>query len=283
MTHIPYFKQQSENLFKDYETKMPYIDDVDGNTYYRYEPKYFDVDSVFCDFNCDEKNFSLIEAQDIIAYMSGFDKWADLAKASEEELGFARLLFDNQDKISRDDWDMYIANVERDNNTTFDPESRAEILKHVFLKPSNNTEHRDNNLAHYDGDYVEYFKRQAKKFLKDYNVKAPYIDDILVEYRYDENGLSLMKAQHIIARMIGFAKWTDLRKASEAELELAKLLFDNRDVIPIQHWKRYISAMEHDHGLVLNAQSRLEIFKHDYEAAVGGGSFENSSNYRLNT
>jgi len=53
-----------------------------------------------------------------------------------------------------------------------------------------------------------------------------------------------MKAQHIIALMSGFDKWADLVKASEAELDLAKLLFDNQDKISIEHWRKYISAIE---------------------------------------
>ena len=133
MTHITYFKRQAKNLFKDYQTKTPYIDDVDGNSYYKYDPKYFDVDSIFLDFDCDEDNFSLMKAQHIIACMIGFYKWADLLKASGAELELAKLLFDNQDKIHIEDWEMYIAGAERDNKTTFDSESRLEIFKNVFL------------------------------------------------------------------------------------------------------------------------------------------------------
>lgn len=74
-----------------------------------------------------------MNAQHIIACMLGFDNWTDLLKASEEELELARLLFDNQDKIHTEDWRMYIAGAERYNKTTFDPASRLEIFKHVFL------------------------------------------------------------------------------------------------------------------------------------------------------
>jgi hypothetical protein len=74
-----------------------------------------------------------MNAQHLIACMIGFYKWADLLKASEEELELARLLFDNQDKIHIEDWRMYIAGAEDDNNTSFDSASRLEIFKHVFL------------------------------------------------------------------------------------------------------------------------------------------------------
>ena len=51
MTHIEYFKLQAKNLFRDYKTQTSYIDYVDGNSYYKYDPKYFDVDSIFLDYH----------------------------------------------------------------------------------------------------------------------------------------------------------------------------------------------------------------------------------------
>ena len=44
---VNYFKLQAKNLYRDYQTKQPYIDDVDGQTYYQYSPKYFDIDQLF--------------------------------------------------------------------------------------------------------------------------------------------------------------------------------------------------------------------------------------------
>jgi hypothetical protein len=133
MAHIEYFKLQAKNLFKDYKTQTTYIDDVDGNSYYKYDPKYFDIDGIFLDYDRDEENFSLMKAQHLIALMIGFGKWADLLNASDAELELAKLLFDNQDKINIEDWEMYIADAERDNKITFDPESRLEIFKQVFV------------------------------------------------------------------------------------------------------------------------------------------------------
>jgi hypothetical protein len=133
MTPIDYFKLQAKNLFRDYKTKAPYIDEADGNSYYKYDPKYFDVDAILIDYGWDEEGFSLMNAQHIIALMVGFRKWTDLSKASEVELELAKLLFDNQDKIHVEDWKMYIAGVERDHKTTYEPESRLEIFKQVVV------------------------------------------------------------------------------------------------------------------------------------------------------
>lgn len=131
MTHTEFFKLQAKTLFRDYQTKKKSPDAAIGD--YEYNPKYFDIGGVILYFDLDEDDFSLMKAQHIIANMVGFSKWAELAKASEPELELAKLLFDNQDSVSPDDWQMYIFGTERDNNTTFDPETRLEIFKLVFL------------------------------------------------------------------------------------------------------------------------------------------------------
>lgn len=116
---------------------------------------------------------------------------------------------------------------------------------------------------------IPYFKRQSKKIIKDYKNKKPSFNDMLAEYHCSENSFCLMKAQHIVACMAGFGKWGDLLKASAPELELAKLLFDNRDKIPVQHWKKYISDIEHSFGINFDDEARLSAFKQDYEVAFG--------------
>lgn len=134
MKHIDFFKLQAKNLFRDFKTQAQYLDKESYNGYsYRYSPKYFDVDSLFLDYDVDEENFTLMKAQHLIARLVGFYKWNDLVNASEHELELAKLLFDNQDKVSYDDWDIYITGNERDNETTFDSEFRVEIFKQVFV------------------------------------------------------------------------------------------------------------------------------------------------------
>jgi len=124
MTHIEYFKRQAKKLFRDYQTKKPYFDEVIDDYMYEYSPKYFDID---------EDDFCLMKAQHIIAIIAGFKEWTNLIKASEIELQLARLLFDNQDKVCVDDWLMYITGVERDNITIFSSEEKIEISNMVFI------------------------------------------------------------------------------------------------------------------------------------------------------
>ncbi len=166
MTYIEYFKLLAKNLSKDYKTKTPYIDDVDGNTYFNYNPKYFDIDRILVEYDWDETKFSLMNAQNIIAQIVGFKKWTDLLKASEVELELAKLLFDNQDKIWLEYWEMYIAGVERDNKITFNHESRLEIFKQVFLNIDNlnpGIENIDNPF----GDYRLNFRRNGESAEKE--------------------------------------------------------------------------------------------------------------------
>ena len=133
MKPIPFFKLQAKNLYRDYKTKKPYIDTVDGETYFDYSPTYFDVDRILLEYDWNEEKFSLMNAQHTIALMVGFRKWSDMLKASDEELELAKLLFDNQDKIGIEDWQMYVAGVENDNNTELSSQSMLEIFKLVFV------------------------------------------------------------------------------------------------------------------------------------------------------
>ena len=93
-----------------------------------------------------------MKIQHLFAYMLGFGKWADLVNARQAELELAKLLFDNQHKIHREDWEMYIARVERDNQTICDAENRVEIFKHVFANVEGHhspfSDYRLNKLAH---------------------------------------------------------------------------------------------------------------------------------------
>jgi len=136
-------------------------------------------------------------------------------------------------------------------------------------------------------DTIDFFKQQAKNFLKDFKTKSynqdeeiyvyspryfADIDDIVLNFDIDEEteNFSLMKAQHIIARLAGFDKWTEMIKASPARLELGKLLLTNR--IPYQE---EIGIFSSDESLIVtdwkdfekkylsgcSDENKLEVFK----------------------
>ena len=78
-------------------------------------------------------------------------------------------------------------------------------------------------------------------------------------------------AQHVIARLAGFHKWTELIKASEPALELGKLLLKNRQIYQekqgyftdlvesmiVADWKEYEQQYLKD----LDDEAKLEVFK----------------------
>lgn len=126
-------------------------------------------------------------------------------------------------------------------------------------------------------EYIEYFKLQAKNFYRDFCTKKfnedegfyeyfprffEDIDEIIISFNIDEEKFSLMKAQHLIACLAGFSKWSDILHASEARLELGKLLIENRNNYVecgsvLENWKMYEDAN-------LNGwddESKLDIFK----------------------
>ncbi len=133
--NIDYLKSQAQKLFKDYKTQGWYQDVPDGSIYFMYSPVYFDIERIFFDYKLDnehQKNFTLMKAQHLISQILGFKKWTDLINASTAEIELARLLWDNQHKIHLENWKMYVAQIEAENNTTLDAESRLAIFKRVF-------------------------------------------------------------------------------------------------------------------------------------------------------
>ncbi|NNV57401.1 hypothetical protein [Limnovirga soli] len=132
MNTIDYFKLQAKNLHRDFKTKTPVFDAVIKDYLYAYKSKYFDIEMIVSDFNIDEENFSLMNAQHIIAKIANFDSWAALLKASSLEL--AKLLYDYQDRIDLIGWQFYIADAQAMNETKLDAEIQIDIFKQVVVE-----------------------------------------------------------------------------------------------------------------------------------------------------
>ncbi|MFC4213353.1 hypothetical protein ACFOWA_19330 [Pedobacter lithocola] len=132
MKTVEYFKLQAKNLHKDFKSKKPYFDPTYGRELYEYAPKFFDVDALVLDFDIDEDNFTHMNAQHYIAQLAGFRKWTDMVKASSSALELSKLLFDNMNKISVIDWDIYLSVEERAKGFQFDDEFKLDIFKAVF-------------------------------------------------------------------------------------------------------------------------------------------------------
>lgn len=87
---------------------------------------------------------------------------------------------------------------------------------------------------------VSYFKLQAKNLFHD--IKLDFMQDdesyvcaprffdvnaIINDFDVDIDGLSLMRAQHIIAKMVGMNSWNDLISAPDDVLEQKKIVLDS--------------------------------------------------------
>ena len=141
MDKIDFFKLQSKNLLKDYNSRV--YNEVEG--YYTYSPRFFnDIESIVDIFNIDKKrDFSLMNAQHVIAKLSGFNKWTDLLKASEEALAIGKLLLTSREEYQKSqglltkvgnslivhNWKIY----EKELLSGFDDLAKLIILKEEFL------------------------------------------------------------------------------------------------------------------------------------------------------
>lgn len=126
---------------------------------------------------------------------------------------------------------------------------------------------------------IHFFKLQAKKLHKDFKTQTPLVDkttggfqygyspkyfqiyDIISDFDIDEENFTLMKAQHVIAKIIGFDKWGTLIIASPSELELAKLLFEHQDKIDLIGWQFYIADAQAMNEIELDAEIQIDIFR----------------------
>lgn len=134
MNIVDYFKLQAKNLHRDFKTQTSLTDKMVGSFQYEYSPKYFQIYDIISDFDIDEENFTLMNAQHVIANIVGFDKWGTLIKASPAELELAKLLFDQQDKIDLISWNFYIADAQSMNDYELDADIQVEIFKQVVVE-----------------------------------------------------------------------------------------------------------------------------------------------------
>lgn len=134
MNTIDYFKLQAKNLHRDFKTQTPLVHKTMGGFQYEYSPKYFQIFDIISDFGIDEKNFTLMKAQHVIANIAGFDKWGTLIKLSPSELELSKLLFEHQDKIDLISWKFYIADAQSMNEDELDAEAQVEIFKQVVIE-----------------------------------------------------------------------------------------------------------------------------------------------------
>lgn len=125
---------------------------------------------------------------------------------------------------------------------------------------------------------TDFFKLQSKNLHRDFKTKKTVSDNlgpkhfdvelIIYDFNLNEEKLTLMKAQHAIAQMAGFEKWTVLINTSETDLKIAKILYENQDIIDLRMWKDYISEAKIMNQTNFDSETKLTICEQAFEMGV---------------
>lgn len=124
---------------------------------------------------------------------------------------------------------------------------------------------------------IEYFKRQAKNLLQDQRTRVwneqeggydyfPRFYDVgkifLSFGLRDDEKTTLQRAQHLIANIAGFDKWSDLINCDPEELAFRKLVFENQNYLWWKEWtNRYESLLRDLKVDALDIKSQVELYK----------------------
>lgn len=129
---------------------------------------------------------------------------------------------------------------------------------------------------------IEYLKLQAKNLHKDFKTQTSSFDPKLRRnvYQYDpkffkidqlvddlninEEKFKLGNAQHVIAKLCGLEKWTDLLKATPVKVELSVLLYTNMEKCEVRDWNQYILNIENENNVKLDDDFKVQIFNEGF-------------------
>lgn len=246
------FENYAKNLLEDFNTRKL---DEDGDIY-TYTPKYFDITEIFLSYEIydDDKDFqfNIEDARNLISTILE-DSWNNIINANKYkkeiyELKLGSYKINSQYDIN--DFDtatFWIERTERDNDIVLDDEEKLKLYKYYMFENKNipnediddlsseNVQKKSNQTT------VEYFKQQAKLLLKDYKLMRENnfdaskivfdepqehfdVNNVLVKANKSQNDkLTLMNAQHILAKICDFKNWEDFLHSSKAKQEIGAL------------------------------------------------------------
>lgn len=246
------FESYAKNLLEDFNTRNL---DENGDIY-TYTPKHFDITEIFLSYDIydDDENFqfNIDDAKNLISIIldDSWDKITNANKYKKEiyELKLKSYKINSQYDI--DDFDtatFWIESTERNNNIILDDEEKLKLYKYYLFENKNIPNEEINDLPSDDipqksnQTTVDYFKQQAKFFLRDYNLmkengfdqsKINFADpqehfdimNVLAKVNKSPNdNLSLMNAQHILVKICDFKNWDDFLHSSKAKQEIGAL------------------------------------------------------------
>ena len=137
---------------------------------------------------------------------------------------------------------------------------------------------------------LDFFKKQAKNFFKDWKTRKPTISEFGMQYyeydskffdvgslillaeASDKESFSLMKAQYLIAKMVGFKNWNELVNASEKELLLAEILLRHfYDESDIWDWENALIFVGKEESDIDEKIKFARLYYEDYKTGENSG------------
>ncbi len=246
------FENYAKNLLEDFNTRKL---DEDGDIYI-YTPKYFDITEIFLSYEIydDDKDFqfNIEDARNLISTILE-DSWNNIINANKykkEIYGLKLGSYKINSQYDINDFDtatFWIGRTERDNDIVLDDEEKLKLYKYYMFEnkdipnedidnlSSENVQKKSNQTT------VEYFKQQAKLLLKDYKLMRENnfdaskivfdepqehfdVTNVLAKANKSQNDkLTLMNAQHILAKICDFKNWDDFLHSSKAKQEIGAL------------------------------------------------------------
>lgn len=137
---------------------------------------------------------------------------------------------------------------------------------------------------------LDFFKKQAKNFFKDWKTRKPTVSEFGIQYyKYDskffdveslillteplnKDSFSLVKAQHLIAKIVGFKSWNKLINASEKELLLAEILLRHfYDESDIWKWENALIFVGKEKSDIDEKIKFARLYYEDYKTGENSG------------
>lgn len=246
------FENYAKNLLADFNTRKL---DENGDIYI-YAPKYFDITEILLSYDIydDDKdfNFNIEDAKNLISTILD-DSWNNIISANKYkkeiyELKLGSYKINSQYDIN--DFDtatFWIESTERDNIIILDDEEKLKLYKYYLFENKDISNEDIDDLSFEsipkksNQTTVEYFRQQAKFFLKDYKLMRENnfdaskivfdepqehfdVTNVLAKANKSQNDkLTLMNAQHILAKICDFKNWDDFLHSSKAKQEIGAL------------------------------------------------------------
>lgn len=142
MDYIEYFKLQAKNFQRDYKTQFVVEGDIE---IYDYKPRFFeDINDIILSYDIDEdKPFTLMQIQHLIANLAGFTSWNDILhchkQGNTDRLELGKLLLDNREVFydgcvvqTLPEWENILLWYES-NGMYLDDASKLQLFKEIFL------------------------------------------------------------------------------------------------------------------------------------------------------